>query len=126
MRFLMASIVQIAAFAFDGHGAANPYLPIHYDRNCVCYTGTHDNDTTRGWWRGLDDQRRRCVMDYVGESPEDEIHWTLIRLAMGSVASDVVIPWQDVLGLGSEARLNVPGTATGNWSWRPIRTRSIT
>lgn len=110
--------MKILQFAFDDRGAANPYLPFNYDRNCVCYTGTHDNDTTRGWWAQLDAKLKRCVTDYLGVANDEEIHWSLIRLALSSVADDVVIPWQDVLGLGSESRLNVPGTATGNWTWR--------
>ncbi len=110
--------MKILQFAFDDRGAANPYLPFNYARNCVCYTGTHDNDTTHGWWAQLDSKYKRRVSDYLGLSTDDEISWSLIRLAMSSVANDVVIPWQDVLELGSEARFNVPGTATGNWAWR--------
>jgi 4-alpha-glucanotransferase len=110
--------MKVLHFAFDERGTANPYLPINYVRNCVCYTGTHDNDTTRGWWTRLDPRLKRRVVDYLGGTNGDEIHWSLIRLAISSVANDVIIPWQDVLGLGTEARLNVPGTATGNWTWR--------
>jgi 4-alpha-glucanotransferase len=110
--------MNVLQFAFDDEGAANRYLPYHYERNCVCYTATHDNDTTRGWWAQLEPNLKRRVSDYLGGTNERDIHWAFIRLAMSSVANDVIIPWQDVLGLGSEARLNVPGTTTGNWTWR--------
>jgi 4-alpha-glucanotransferase len=110
--------MKVLQFAFDESGAGNNHLPFHYERGCVCYTATHDNDTTRGWWDRLDELARRRVLDYTGATGDAEIHWSLIRLAMSSVANDVIIPWQDVLGLGSPARLNVPGTETGNWTWR--------
>jgi 4-alpha-glucanotransferase len=117
--------MKILQFAFDDRGAANPYLPFHYVRNCVCYTGTHDNNTTRGWWEQLDAKLKRRVSDYLGVTDDEDVHWSLIRQAISSVADNVVIPWQDVLGLGSEARLNVPGTATGNWRWR-FDSRAVT
>jgi 4-alpha-glucanotransferase len=110
--------MKVLQFAFDEKGAANPYLPFNYGPNCVCYTATHDNNTTRGWWNQLDPKWKRRVADYVGRVHDSNIHWSLIRLAMSSVAKDVVTPWQDVLGLGTEGRLNVPGTAEGNWTWR--------
>ena len=82
------------------------------------YTGTHDNDTTLGWWNsGVSEEERRAVRNYVGAC-EDGINWGLIRLAQGSVASLSVVPLQDVLGLGSEARLNVPSVKDGNYRWR--------
>jgi 4-alpha-glucanotransferase len=117
--------MKVLQFAFDDRGAANPYLPFNYDRNCVCYTGTHDNDTTRGWWAQLDDKLKPRVADYLGVTSDDEVPWSLVRLAISSVANDVIIPWQDVLELGTEARLNVPGTPTGNWTWR-FKSRAIT
>jgi 4-alpha-glucanotransferase len=110
--------MKVLQFAFDDQGTSNRYLPCHYERNCVCYTGTHDNDTTRGWWDRLDPKWKRHVTNYLGQVSDGDIHWSLIRCAMSSVANDVVIPWQDVLGLGSEARFNVPGTDSGNWTWR--------
>jgi 4-alpha-glucanotransferase len=109
--------MKVLQFAFDEQGPENPYLPINYPRNCVCYTGTHDNDTTAGWWTQLGDAQRRQVLDYVGSDGEP-IHWAMIRLAMGSVADSVVVPVQDLLGLGSDARMNVPGRPDGNWAWR--------
>ena len=84
----------------------------------MIYTGTHDNDTTLGWWNSnLSDYERRSVHAYVG-TPPDGINWGLIRLAQGSVASLSVVPLQDVLGLGSEARLNTPSVHDGNYRWR--------
>jgi 4-alpha-glucanotransferase len=110
--------MKVLQFAFDDKGAENPYLPFNYPQNCICYTGTHDNDTTAGWWAGLNAAQRKQVADYVGPDATSEIHWAMIRLAMGSIADTVVVPLQDVLGLGTEARMNVPGRAEGNWSWR--------
>jgi 4-alpha-glucanotransferase len=110
--------MRVLQFAFDEKGAENPYLPFNYTRNCVCYTGTHDNDTTLGWWSGLDDEHKRLVRSYVGDLDDAGISWGMIRMAMSSVADTVVIPLQDVLGLGADARMNVPGRADGNWSWR--------
>jgi len=110
--------MRVLQFGFDDKGAENPYLPFNFVENCVCYTGTHDNDTTVGWWKSMSDAQRRQVLDYAGARDDREINWTVIRLAMESIADTVVFPLQDVLGLGSEARMNVPGRADGNWSWR--------
>ncbi len=110
--------MKVLQFAFDEKGANNPYLPFNFPRNCVCYTGTHDNDTTLGWWSALEPAQKQRVLDYLGGSGEDQIHASLIRLAMSSVADTVVFPLQDLLGLGPEGRMNVPGRAAGNWSWR--------
>ena len=84
----------------------------------MVYTGTHDNDTTRGWWEsGASPEERRKAEEYL-KPGSDGIHWAFIRAAEASVASLCVIPLQDVLGLGSEARMNVPSKAEGNWAWR--------
>jgi 4-alpha-glucanotransferase len=109
--------MKVLQFAFDEQGPENPYLPINFPRNCVCYTGTHDNDTTAGWWAQLGAAPRRAVLDYLGGDAEP-IHWAMTRLAMSSVADSVIVPVQDLLGLGSDARMNVPGRADGNWAWR--------
>jgi 4-alpha-glucanotransferase len=94
------------------------YLPHRLTPDRVVYTGTHDNDTTLGWWKsGVSEQERRAIQAYVGES-SDGIHWAFIRLAQESVASLSVVPLQDVLGLGSEARLNTPSVSDGNFRWR--------
>jgi 4-alpha-glucanotransferase len=108
--------MKVLQFAFSGE-PANPYLPHNYERGCVAYTGTHDNDTTLGWYQALGDKERSAVRRYLG-GPCDELNWDLIRLALMSVADTAIIPLQDVLGLASESRMNTPGRAGGNWSWR--------
>jgi 4-alpha-glucanotransferase len=110
--------MKVLQFAFDDKGPENPYLPFNFSQNCVCYTGTHDNDTTVGWWTNLDATGKRRVLDYVGGTDGREIHWSMIRLAMSSIAESAVVPLQDVLGLGSDARMNIPGKGLGNWAWR--------
>jgi 4-alpha-glucanotransferase len=107
--------MKVLQFAF--YEADSPYLPHRHVGNGVVYTGTHDNDTTRGWWRTLDADARGRVRDYLG-STGDEIEWDLIRAAYASVADRAIVPLQDVFGLGSEARMNTPAEAEGNWSWR--------
>ncbi|HWQ16070.1 MAG TPA: 4-alpha-glucanotransferase [Roseiflexaceae bacterium] len=108
--------MKVLQFAFGGSADA-PYLPHNYTRPFVVYTGTHDNDTTLGWWNALDSGTRSHVQLYLGRSGED-ISWDFIRLALASVADTAIIPLQDVLKLGSEARMNTPGRPAGNWSWR--------
>jgi len=113
---------QIPAMAVLQFGFGDPgahiYLPHRLTRNHVVYTGTHDNDTTLGWWNsGIGDYERRAVYAAVGDC-KDGVNWSLIRLAQGSVASLSVFPVQDVLSLGSEARLNTPSTSVGNYLWR--------
>ncbi len=109
--------MKILHFAF-GSGASNPYLPHSCPRNCLVYTGTHDNDTTVGWFSAISDDEKQTVTEYLGGLSEYGIHWDLIRLALRSVANQVIIPVQDLLGLGSDARMNLPSTAGGNWVWR--------
>lgn len=108
--------MKILQFAFDG-GAANPYLPHNHRRNSVVYTGTHDNDTTVGWYQSLNDNVRRSVADYLGE-PAEPMPWPLVRAAYASVAKLAMVPLQDVLALDGEHRMNTPGTTEGNWRWR--------
>ena len=109
--------MRVLQFGFSGSGA-HDYLPHNYPPNCVVYTGTHDNDTTRGWWESLaTPEERRNVSAYVGE-PQDGIHWAFIRAACGSVARMAIYPLQDVLGAGSEGRMNVPSRHEDNWGWR--------
>jgi 4-alpha-glucanotransferase len=108
--------MSVLQFAFGDPGA-HIYLPHRQTHDRVIYTGTHDNDTTLGWWNAISDHERRAVLSLVGCS-EDGVNWGLIRLAQSSVASLSVVPVQDVLGLGSEARLNTPSTHTGNYHWR--------
>lgn len=107
--------MRILQFAFDG-SAENPYLPHNHVANAIVYTGTHDNDTTVGWYSSLESQARRQVDEYLGrDNAQPE---TLIRAALGSVARLAVVPLQDLLALGSEARMNTPATTSGNWQWR--------
>jgi len=108
--------MRVLQFGFGG-GAENPYLPHNYVRNVVAYTGTHDNDTTAGWYRSLGRTEGGAVRRYVPEVGKDPAG-ALLRLAWSSVAAISVAPLQDVLGLGSEARMNLPGSAKGNWRWR--------
>jgi len=108
--------MKILQFAFGG-GPDNPYLPDNYVKNCVVYTGTHDNDTTLGWSLSISDYERNYIYDYLG-NPSISLHCALIQAALGSVANLAVIPMQDILELGSEARINTPGTTEGNWQWR--------
>ncbi len=108
--------MRVLQFAF-GSGATNLFLPHHHVPNSVVYTGTHDNDTTHGWWAGLDERERHSAREYLGPGSGD-IAWDLIRLGMASVADTFVAPVQDVLSLGSEARLNLPGSGSGHWAWR--------
>jgi 4-alpha-glucanotransferase len=110
---------RVLQFAFDGH-ADNPYLPHNFVSNTVAYTGTHDNATTRQWYEEMPDYQRHNLWNYLKRSPGEnaEAAPALMRLTWSSVAALSIAPLQDVLNLGSEARMNVPGRAGGNWSWR--------
>jgi 4-alpha-glucanotransferase len=110
---------KILQFAFDGN-AGNPYLPHNYVPDTVVYTGTHDNNTTRGWFETLPEDQRRNLWNYLKRAPgkSDEAAWELIRLAWSSVAGLAIAPLQDLLNLGAEARMNLPGSTEGNWRWR--------
>lgn len=108
--------MKVIQFAFGGD-PRDPFLPHNYPNNCVAYTGTHDNDTSLGWFRSAPAKERSFAQRYLGRDGED-FAWDLIRAAMSSVADTVVIPLQDVFALGSEARMNYPGRAAGNWGWR--------
>ena len=108
--------MKVLQFAFDG-SRDNPYLPDNHGELSVVYTGTHDNDTTAGWWKSIDDRTRTQVASHL-INPDEEMPGALVRLAMMSTARLAVVPAQDLLALGSEARMNTPGTETGNWKWR--------
>jgi 4-alpha-glucanotransferase len=95
----------------------NRYWPHNFDPNTVCYPGTHDNDTTNGWFAGIPEDERRTFAKYLGRIPTDAA-WELIRMAWGSVAVLAVAPLQDVFGLGTDGRMNKPGVVGGNWRWR--------
>ena len=113
--------MKVLEFAFDPSGES-VYLPHNYPRNCVVYTGTHDNDTLQGWFSDLDWGSKDFAYRYIGNhrTPTEEIHWDFIRLALASVADLAVIPVQDYLGLGRESRVNEPSTLGGNWNWRML------
>ncbi len=119
--------MRILQFAFGNDDKAEDYRPHNYPENCVVYTGTHDNDTTVGWFNSTPgnttrtqediDAEHRTILDYIGTDGH-QIHWDLIGLAMRSKANTVVFPLQDLMALGTEARMNIPGTKSGNWRWR--------
>jgi 4-alpha-glucanotransferase len=119
--------IRILQFAFGTDPQAPTFLPHVYPRRCAVYTGTHDNDTTVGWFTDpggegprspeQTEKERRAALDYLG-TPGTEIHWEMIRQVLSSVADLAITPVQDLLGLGTESRMNRPGTAVGNWEWR--------
>ena len=108
--------MRVLQFAFDGDGR-NPHLPHMHEPDLVAYTGTHDNDTTAGWYAALGAKQRDQVRRFLARADHEVVH-ALMRQALASVARMAVLPAQDLLQLGSEARLNRPGTAKGNWSWQ--------
>ena len=108
--------MKILQFAFGG-APEDRFLPHTYDKNCVVYTGTHDNDTTRGWYEAANEQERDFVRRYLGREGTD-IAWDMLRLAWMSVGDLAIAPLQDVLDLDTTARMNLPGTSHGNWAWR--------
>jgi 4-alpha-glucanotransferase len=110
--------MAILQFAFSADRKADAvYLPHNHERDSVVYTGTHDNDTTVGWWQQTSEPLRQHVRDYLATDGHD-IAWTLIRAASASVADTAIHPMQDVLGLDSRHRMNFPGQADGHWGWR--------
>jgi 4-alpha-glucanotransferase len=121
--------IKILQFAFGTDPSAPDFKPHNYPRRAVVYTGTHDNDTTLGWFHehgggaatrdpAQTEKERRAAMHYLGVRDAREIHWDMIRAVQASVADTAIVPLQDALGLGTEARMNRPGTASGNWEWR--------
>ena len=108
--------MRILQFAF-GSDSTDPFLPHNHERDTVVYPGTHDNDTTQGWWAKTTEAERQFARAYLNTDGR-EIHWDLIRAACASVADTAVIPMQDILGLGSEHRMNFPGRSEGYWEWR--------
>lgn len=108
--------MRVLQFAFDGD-AGNPYLPHNFEADTVVYTGTHDNDTTVGWWQALPERTQDHVRRYLAANGQS-IQWDLIHAASASVARMAILPMQDVLGLDSSARMNRPGTVEGAWAWR--------
>jgi 4-alpha-glucanotransferase len=112
--------MKVLLFAFGPNMPGNPYIPHNLPRNCLAYTGTHDNNTIRGWFeKETSPEDRQRLFRYLGRevSPE-ELPKELIRLLMRSAANTVILPLQDLLGLGGEAQMNRPATRQGNWEWR--------
>jgi 4-alpha-glucanotransferase len=120
MRRFQLPGMRVLQFAFGDDFPNSSFLPHHHIRDCIVYTGTHDNNTICGWFeQELDDQAKTRLQRYLGSHVSSKnIHWQMIRLAMMSVADTVIIPLQDILGLGPDARLNQPGSTQGNWQWR--------
>ncbi len=111
--------MKILQFAFDSREESD-YLPHNYDKNCVVYTGTHDNDTVVSWFEELAEDDKKLALDYLGveELKGSDVFWAFIRMAMGSTAQTCIIPLQDYLGLDGNARINLPSTVGKNWKWR--------
>lgn len=114
--------MKILLFAFGEQNPKHPYLPHNYEENCVVYTGTHDNNTVRGWFdEEAGDAEKQRLFDYLGvHVAREEIAWALVKMALGSRANLAILPMQDILGLGGEARFNIPSRAFGNWEWRML------
>jgi len=112
--------MKVLLFAFSDDLPTNPYAPHNHINNCVVYTGTHDNNTIKGWFkRELDHEGKKRLFEYLGREVSDKtVHWEIIRLAMMSVANMIIIPMQDILGLGETDRMNLPASTSGNWEWR--------
>ena len=110
--------MKVLEFAFDPREPSN-YLPHRYERNCICYSGTHDNETLAQWLDEQSDQVLSYVCEYLGVSDKKDCHWAILRAGMASVADTFIAQMQDYLELGAEGRMNEPSTlGSGNWSWR--------
>ena len=109
--------MKVLQFAFEG-GPGNVYLPYNHVKNSVVYTGTHDNDTLQGWKASISDELKEHVMDFIGLEDEEGWNMALIRMALMSSCDTAIIPMQDYLELGTEARINEPSTTGMNWRWR--------
>ncbi len=112
--------MKVLLFAFSGDQKTHPYIPENYIPECVVYTGTHDNNTTRGWYQqDATDEEKNNLAAYLKKKPKlNTLHWDLISVALQSVAQIALLPMQDILGLDASARMNKPGTVSGNWKWR--------
>lgn len=118
--------MKVLLFAFGEDNPDHPYLPHTYEKNCLVYTGTHDNNTAKGWFeKEAEPEEKRRLFEYLGrELTREEVSWELIRLGAESAADVLIVPMQDVLSLGEEARMNRPGTERGNWRWRLLTGQS--
>ncbi len=109
--------MKVMQFAFDGR-TENEYLPHNHVKNCVVYTGTHDNDTIMGWYDTSEEKSLKQAEKYMHACDDEGFNWTMMRTALMSVADTVILMMPDIMGLGSEARINTPSTVGGNWQWR--------
>lgn len=113
--------MKVLEFAFDSRDAsANEYLPHNFEKNCVAYAGTHDNDTILGWFEEADAEDVAYAKEYLNISEDDSLHWSVMNALWGSVAKITIVQGQDILGLGSDARMNEPSTVGKNWKWRTL------
>lgn len=114
--------MKVLEFAFDSRdsGCASDYLPHNYPENCAVYTGTHDNETIRGWFGSITPEEQKLARDYLCDhhTPEEKLHLSFISLVMRSQARICIIPLQDYLGLDNTSRTNTPSTVGTNWKWR--------
>ncbi|MFN3938987.1 MAG: 4-alpha-glucanotransferase, partial [Chitinophagales bacterium] len=108
--------MKILQFAFDS-AEENDFLPHNYTHNCIVYTGTHDNETVKGWFANAKPEDKHFALEYVHGTVKT-IHWDMIRTAWSSVADTAIAPMQDFLGAGNNARMNLPGSTANNWQWR--------
>ena len=121
--------MKVLEFAFDSRDSSGPreYLPYNYNKNCVVYTGTHDNETLKGWLGSIGPEEVEMVQKYIGRKTDDkdELVDEVIRMAQASTANTCIIPLQDYLHLDNKARMNHPSTLGGNWCWR-VKSGQIT
>jgi 4-alpha-glucanotransferase len=117
--------MRVLQFGLGGDDPGNPHRPGSWPRRSVAYTGTHDNDTAAGWYHGAASEEERAGLGRLTGRSEEEVHWAMVEVVLRSDADLAVVPLQDVLGLGSEARMNTPGTVEGNWAWR-VREGALT
>ena len=110
--------MKILQFAFDSAEDSTDFYPHMYEKNCLVYTGTHDNDTVVGWYKNSKEEDVKAAEEYLNMRPGDSVNWAFIRTAWASTAMIAIAPMQDILGLGSDSRMNIPGTTQNNWQWR--------
>lgn len=114
--------MKVIQFGFDVHDIqkTNDHLPHNYDRHCVAYTGTHDNETVQGWYMGMTAEEKLLLRRYIGDevTPDKEMYRSILRMTMATTADTCILPIQDVLGLPNTARMNKPSTVKSNWRWR--------
>ena len=110
--------MKVLEFAFDTRDTGYGYLPHCYTRNCIVYTGTHDNETINGWFETAPEEDTANAIRYLRLTKEEGYHWGMMRSAWASVSDTAIMQMQDLLGLGHEARINTPSTLSDNWTWR--------